>query len=63
MECDWKNTRGYLSDAEVIDTHSSAPPTCIVSLGAVSALSCSPTEISTEEETPIARAVSELLII
>ena len=29
-----------------------------VSLGAASALSCSPTERSTEEETPIARAVS-----
>ena len=30
----------------------------IVSLGVVSVLSCSPTEVSTEEETPIARAVS-----
>ena len=29
-----------------------------VSLGAASALSCSPTERSTEEETPIAKAVS-----
>ena len=48
---------------EVIDTHSSAPPTCIVSLGAASALYCSPTEISTEEETPIARAVSGSLLL
>ena len=49
---------------EVIDTHSSAPPTWhIVSLGAASALSCSPTEISTEEETPIARAVSGSLLL
>ena len=35
----------------------------IVSLGAASALSCSPTERSTEEETPIARAVSGSLCV
>ena len=67
MECDWKNTNDYWSIAKVIDTHSSAPPTCksraIVSLGAASALSCSPTERSTEEETPIARAVSGSLCV
>ena len=27
VECDWKNTGDYWSVAEVIDTHSSAPPT------------------------------------
>ena len=42
--------------------HSSALPD--VSLGAASALSCSPTERSTEEETPIARrAVSGSLCV
>ena len=35
----------------------------IVSLGAASALSCSLTERSTEEETPIARAVSGSLCV
>ena len=35
----------------------------IVSLDAASALSCSPTERSTEEETPIARAVSGPLCV
>ena len=45
----------------------SAPPTCKESrgcfLGAASALSCSATERSTEEETPIARAVSGSLCV
>ena len=55
--------RDYWSVAELIDTHSSAPPTPIVFLGAASALSCSPTKRSTEEETAIARAVSGSLCV
>ena len=55
MAFDWKNTGDYVSVADVIGTapHSSAPPTSLVARS--SALSCSQTERSTEEETPIAR--------
>ena len=51
---------------EVIDTHFSGQPTWKEShcfFGRASALSCSPTEISTEEETPIARALSGSLLL
>ena len=40
---------------EVIDTHSSLGKSHIVSLSVSPALSCSPTEKSTEEETPTER--------
>ena len=56
MEFDWENTGDYGS---IVDKRS----TPHVSLGAASALSCSPTERSTEEETPIARAVSGSLCV
>ena len=49
----------YASVEDVIDTVQHIPSLgksrAIVSLGVASALSCSPTEGSTEEETPIAR--------
>ena len=49
----------YASVADVIDTAQHIPSLgksrAIVSLGAASVVSCSPTERSTEEETPIAR--------
>ena len=55
VEFDWRNTGDYVSVADVIAEHSSAPPPlgksrAIDSLGAASALSCSPTERSTEED-------------
>ena len=62
----WQISKGdtveeYSSVAEVIG--SQLHPSHIVSLGAVSVLSCSPTEVYTEEETPIARAVSRSLLL
>ena len=57
----------YASVEDVIDTAQHIPSLgksrAIVSLGAASALSCSPTERFTEEETPIARAVSGPLCV
>ena len=62
MAFDWKNTGDYGSVADVIATD--IPQLHPLSLGAASsALSCSPTERSTEKETAIARAVSSLLIL
>ena len=59
--------RDYWSIAKVIDTipqlHPLGKSCVIVSLGAASALSCSLTERSTEEETPITRAVSGSLCV
>ena len=60
MEFNWRNTGDYVSVADVIGIYSatflsSTHLERVVSLGAASALSCSPTERSTEEETPIAR--------
>ena len=56
--CRGRNCRTFLS---------STPPLgksrAIDSLGAASALSCSPTERSTEEETPIARADCEWVFV
>ena len=53
-----RDTGGYWSVAEVIDTHSSAPHTWKESCNRFFGRGlCSPTERSTEEETPIARAV------
>ena len=49
-----------------MDTHFSAQPTWKEShcfFGRASTLSCSPTEISTEEEMPIARALSGSLLL
>ena len=56
-------TGDYGSIAEIIDKRSTFLSSKDVSLGAASALSCSPTERSTEEETPIARAVSGSLCV
>ena len=57
----------YGSVADVIDTAQHIPSLgksqTTISLDAASALSCSPTERSTEEETPIARAVSGPLCV
>ena len=57
MEFDWRNTGDYVSVADVIDTTQNIPQLHplgksrgIDSLGAASALSCSPTERSTEED-------------
>ena len=58
MEFDWRNTGDYVSVADVIDTAQNIPQLhpplgksrAIDSLGAASALSCSPTERSTEED-------------
>ena len=56
--------RDYWSIAKVIaQLHPLGKSCAIVSLGAASAFSCSPTERSTEEETPIARAVSGSLCV
>ena len=67
VECDWKNTGGYWSGAEVIDIRIPQLHPLgkhhIVSLGVACALSCSLTERSTEEETPIDRAVSGSLCV
>ena len=53
MKCDWKNTGGYWSGAEVIDIRipqlHPLGKSHIVSLGVSCALSCSLTERSTEE--------------
>ena len=54
----------YASVADVIDTAQHIGKSrAIFSLGAASVVSCSPTERSTEEETPIARAVSGSLCV
>ena len=54
MEFDWRNTGDYVCVADVIDTTQNIPQLhqsrAIDSLGAASALSCSPTERSTEED-------------
>ena len=44
MEFDWENTGDYGSIAEIIDKRSTFLSSKDVSLGAASALSCSPTE-------------------
>ena len=57
----------YASVEDVIDTAQHIPllgkSRAIVSLDAASVVSCSPTERSTEEETPIATAVSGPLCV
>ena len=54
----------YASVEDVIDTAQHIPwSRAIVSLGAASVVSCSLTERSTEEETPITRAVSGPLCV
>ena len=57
----------YASVEDIIDTAQHIPSLgksrAIVSLDAASVVSCSPTERSTEEETPITRAVSGPLCV